>query len=380
MGEAIIDRAVQQHRSARWVIPEDFISRAHFDRVLQKLDMQSSPGYPYCVRIPVNAHLFGVNADGEKDPDAVERVWEAVQHRLGKLLDGEEDCDPIRLFIKPEPLKEKKLTEHRYRIISSVSIVDQIIDHLLFDDMNETMYANWHNVPSMVGWSPFVGGWKVMPKLKWLAIDKSSWDWTVHKWILDQCLELRTRLCDNMNAAWLKLARARYHLLYDNPVLVTSGGVLLRQKTPGVMKSGCVNTIADNSIAQYLLDLRVCFEIGLTPGYLMSMGDDTLQQKPRDLQKYLDALSSFCIVKQATEANEFAGMLFNGRNVEPLYHGKHACTILHAKPEILEELADAYTLLYHRSKFRNWFENLFTAMGIDFHPRWKRDAIYDGED
>lgn len=379
----LIIKAAEEHQTVRWRIREDFLQRSHFEEVVKSLDMNSSPGYPYLLSYPVNKDWFKYK-DGVFDEGRLDLTWSLVLARVNKLLGSVQDQDHVRLFIKPEPLKEKKLKEHRYRLISSVSLIDQIIDHMLFDDMNQLMYDNCLSVPSKVGWSQFKGGWKFMPRNPWLAVDKSSWDWTVKNWMIDLVFRFRIALCQNFDTEigrkWYDLAFMRYSMMYSSATFITSGGLVLKQKFPGVMKSGCVNTIADNSIMQYLLHLRACHEIGETPGVIMTMGDDTLQEDIPRRKEYLDKLSEFCIVKQAVIGNEFAGALFKGYQVEPLYCGKHAYTLLHAHPDVMEQLSNSYLLLYHRSHYRNWFELLFREMGLECVTREQRDQIYDGDE
>lgn len=180
--------------SCKWDLPEDFISFEHFTRSVNSLDWQSSPGYPYMLKAPTNEIFLGVK-DGVPDPDKLQFLWELVRSRLEKLACGEDECDYIRLFVKAEPLKPKKVANQEYRIISSVSLVDQIIDHMLFDGMNDVMVDNWHSQPSKAGWSAYTGGWKVVPQNKVMALDKKSWDWSVNIWLFDMVFELRQRLC-----------------------------------------------------------------------------------------------------------------------------------------------------------------------------------------
>lgn len=357
--------------NASWRIPDDFMQYSHYCRAVSKLDWTSSPGYPYMRRAPSNGILFGVK-EGVPNPVIVEQFWELVQMRI---KDG--DSDPIRLFVKPEPHKLKKLEDGRYRLISSVSVLDQIIDHMLFADANDALIANWLEVPSKIGWSPVWGGWRVIPS-GWMALDKSSWDWTVQLWLVELVLELRYELCENATEEWLRLAIWRYQQLYCNPHMITSGGLVLRQETPGVMKSGCVNTISDNSFMQCLLHVRVCLEIDVVPGSLFCMGDDTLQEIPDKVDAYLDKLNEYARVKPPVYGSEFAGFRFQGRNIEPLYKGKHAFTLLHVNTEVLQQISDSYLLLYHRSIYRNLMEDVFLEMGQEVVPRWKRDLIYDG--
>ncbi|APG75811.1 hypothetical protein 2 [Hubei sobemo-like virus 19] len=311
------------------------------------------------------------------DPQKIDRMWEIVRQKLGGS-----GPDPIKIFVKPEPHSLKKISLKRYRLISSVSLADQLIDHMLFGEMNDKLIAGWPYLPSKVGWSFIGGGWKAMPKGgSWLAIDKSSWDWTVRPWLFDLVLEARLGLCrtrGEVRDRWSKLAVMRYQQLFGNPIFITSGGFLLKQKRPGVQKSGCVNTISDNSMMQSLLHIRVCLETNQPIGVLFSMGDDTLQQAPPLLDEYLATLSKYCIVKQAGDEVEFAGFRFDGMLVEPVYHGKHAYNLLHADPNVLTDLSKAYPLLYHRSSNREWFRNLF----LDWHGEVPSldylDCIYDG--
>lgn len=369
----IMDSLVQIYGEAKWELPADFMEKSHFERVVRtRLDWNSSPGYPYLRRAPTNRILFKVE-DGEPDQSQVDRLWQALQMRLINR-----DSDYIRLFIKPEPHKLKKLEQMRYRLISSVSVLDQIIDHMLFGDMNDKLIENWPMLPNRPGWSQLVGGWRAMPVETWLATDKSGWDWSAQGWLFETVLELRMRLCTNVTPEWIDLATWRYRQLFGNPSFITSGGLVLRQRRPGVQKSGCVNTISDNSMMQVILHLRVCRTLGIPPGPLLTMGDDVLQQAPDRENDYLDMLNQFCHVKQAAHVNEFAGFRFQGKSVEPLYKGKHAFALLHLNEEYLPQLCDSYVLLYHRSAYRDYIRRLFQEMGLEVRPLEWFDAVYDG--
>lgn len=371
--QAIRSYLAAMFHTATWSIPSDFMERSHYERVLKRLDWTSSPGYPYMRSGPTNGDLFRV-VDGIPDPARVEHFWQIVQQQI---LTG--NADPIRLFVKAEPHKLAKIENGRYRLISSVSVVDQLIDHMLFGDFNQVLIDECVFIPSKAGWSQYGGGWRMMPREPWMALDKSSWDWTVHGWLVDMVLAFRAQQCNNMHDRWMQLARWRYERLFGDPVFVTSGGLLLRQKQPGVMKSGCVNTISDNSIMQVILHLRVSYEMGVEPGPIYTMGDDTLQAPVERLDDYMRAISQFSIVKEMTLENEFAGCRFHGRRVEPLYRGKHAFNLLHLNGDYVQQIADSYVLLYHRSAYRDLIEDLFLSMGQKFLTREQRDAIYDGE-
>lgn len=360
----------KMYANSRWEIPEDFLGRSHFDRtIMESIQWQSSPGYPYLLRGNTNEKFFGP-VGSEKFQQVCNELWSIVQFRL---RGGEPDY--IRLFIKSEPLKLKKLENFKYRLISSVSIVDQIIDSMLFLPMNSKLIENCMDVPNKAGWSPYCGGWRAIPVEKWTAIDKSAWDWSVRIWLLEMELDLRVRLCLNINDEWKQLAYRRYKEMFVNPTYINSGGFVFRQRNPGVMKSGCVNTISTNSNMQTILHVITCVKLGRDVPALYTMGDDTLQAGLCDKQ-YLEELQLHCIVKHAIQGNEFAGFRFC-RTVEPLYKGKHAYQLLHIEPKFMAETIESYVLLYHRSVMRNWFEKLANDLKVPIMTREMRDLIWD---
>lgn len=368
----IMDRLEKLYADAAWQIPDDFMTYEHFKRAVARLDMTSSPGYPYLRRATNNGAFFQAK-DGVFPEERLEEIWEMVKLKIRDRKD-----DPIRLFIKPEPHKDKKIQQQRYRLISSVSVLDQIIDSMLFGEMNETVIDNCMTVPCKGGWSVFEGGWKVVPTRGVISLDKSGWDWSVLPWLFELELQLRVRLCKNINADWLELARWRYKALFVNPTFITSGGRRLRQLNPGVMKSGCFNTLVTNSIMQHILHLRVCAELDLWPSWLWSLGDDTLQEDMPERESYLAAISQFCHVKHCIEGAEFAGMRFRaGGVVEPLYRGKHSFQLLHMDRRFARETSESYALLYHRSTYKGTVEQMLSPL-LSSDREDDRDIIWDG--
>lgn len=357
----------------KWAIPDDFLTENHFRRVVMSgIVWNSSPGYPYKRIAGDNAGFFGA-VNGIPNPDRMRLIWQMVQDRLVNR-----DCDPIYLFIKQEPLPARKID--RKRLISSVSVIDQIIDHMLFDGFNDAVVANAADGAIKVGWTPHSGGWKLMPR-KGHSIDKSTWDWTMMPWLINLCLRVRELTClpSPHFDLWLELATWRYGCLFNNPLFVEPGGKLFRQRRPGVMKSGSVVTIIDNSIAQLLLHLRVLDILELdNDGWFWAMGDDTRQKFIANLKRYLEVLSRFCRVRSVTEECEFAGFRFSPGKLEPLYQAKHAYILLHADPKVELDLVQAYSLLYHRSDHRDAVRKLVSHFG-DPPPLIVLDEIVDGD-
>lgn len=359
-------------RGSGCVRGEEVVSDDRIRAAILRLDWSSSPGYPYCLIHSSNRTMFGVDDKGEPDPRICSVITQQVRERI-----AERSCDPIRLFIKPEPHTVRKLVDGRYRLISSVSVIDQLVDHCLFGDLNDRIVENFLHLPSRVGWAPFGGGWAWVPRRKVMAIDKSSWDWTVSPWILQACKEVRMMLEDG-DELYQDLVSWRYQSLFDRPVFVTSGGILLRQSEPGAMKSGCVNTIVDNSIMQVILHEYVCLQMKIIPGRIWAMGDDTLQEIPERVHDYLRLLSKHCIVKQVLQKSEFCGFEFHGDLVEPVYFGKHAFNLLHHLDSVAGDLTRSYSLLYHRSTRKGFFADALRQMGYYLPDRVWLDELWDG--
>jgi hypothetical protein len=372
--DQIINKVVALLQPAQWRVPSDFMTYQHYQRVVETIDMTSSPGYPYLLNYPTNASMFNYK-EGVYDQNRIEQVWSMV---LAQIVNRR--VDPIRLFIKPEPHSRRKMELGRYRLISSVSVIDQIIDAMLFGEMNAAIIDNWLYTPVRVGWSPLNGGWRCMPYMtEQIAIDKSSWDWTAQGWLFDTVLQIRTRLCQTNTEKWLELASWRYKALFQQPWFVTSRGLLLQQKSPGVMKSGCFNTLIDNSIMQLILHTRCMIRMGKPIGNILVMGDDTLQDAlyGDELDRYISILSECSIVKAHEYKLEFCGFSFHvSGNVEPVYRGKHAYKILYMNEKIASEMADSYALLYHRSKYRSLIRSLFERMGLRLRSETEAELIY----
>lgn len=380
LDENLISEAVHQtiysFAEAQWEIPEDFMLYSHFERVVRELDWNSSPGYPYLLQYSTNRQLFQVE-DGEPSLAAKLMVWELVNKRLELL-----DADPVRLFVKPEPHKLEKISTGRLRLISSVSVVDQILDHMIFGEMNQQITDNYMELPSKVGWSPYGGGWKIVPAGRMVATDKKAWDWTVKEWLVQAELRVRSGLCKTRGwrkELWLKLAAWRYRKLFIENIFVTSGGHFLRQLRAGIMKSGCVNTIHTNSIMQFILHIICCLLTNQIPRAFWSMGDDVLQALLEDMKAYLRAMSKYCLLKPACSKTEFAGNEFKpGGVVEPLYHSKHCFNLLHVDPSLKREMTYAYSLLYHRSSKSEMVNKILNQLGLVPEPEFL-SSIFDGQ-
>jgi hypothetical protein len=199
-------------------------------------------------------------------------------------------CDPIKIFVKNEPHSNSKLSEGRVRLISCVSMVDEIIERILCGRQNKAEIFNWRKCPSKPGIGLTTDAqneefWKfVSDKLEELAdSDVSGWDWCFKFWMLQLDVEARIALAgahSDSDFAWC--IRNRFYCL-ASAVFVLPNGQMVEQLTLGVMKSGSYVTSSTNSRGRVF----VAWLIGCAWAY--AAGDDCLEDFQNDAEaKYAE--------------------------------------------------------------------------------------------
>lgn len=225
----------------------------HPIRIVSKvldLNMDGSPGYPLCRDYTTNREIV--------ERKGVFFLVNLVRERVEKFrLTGFYDDDCIRYFIKAEAHVWAKVEQGRYRLIASVSVVDQLIDSLLFDDMLDAEVKASRYTPIKNGRSFLYGGLDDMFKsMGWNSNtevcfkDVSAWDWHVRDWMYDLYYETTLRLCNNWpsnpNNLYTALMRERLMcLMYAK--CMTSDGTQYQQLLPGTVRSGSKITLSQNT-------------------------------------------------------------------------------------------------------------------------------------
>lgn len=269
-----------------------------------EIKMDSSPGLPLMKYGKTNKEIF------EKHLDLVITM---VNHRLHALL-GIEDfkiaefenylrmgaVDPIRVFIKNEPHKRKKIEEKRLRLISSISLIDQIIDRMLFGLQNDVEIDRWRDLPSKGG-----AGLSTDEQAAELAAnvvsrlgfpfetnDVKAWDWRYKMWMYQISLARRfvcwgynceialmmakSRTNLHLFPIAVRLAILRMNFLAFN-VFVTSDGLIIAPGCQGIQKSGSLGTLSDNCFARACLN----FIVRGKGAEANTMGDDSTERSHR---------------------------------------------------------------------------------------------------
>lgn len=204
-------------------------------------------------------------------------------------------CDPVRLFVKQEPHTKKKLDEGRYRLISSVSVVDQLIERLMFGPQNRLEIQRWRNIPSKPGmglsmeeqvrsiWSELETYHSRCPAAE---ADISGFDWSVQDWELWADLAMRIQL-GNFGPKLQRAAKSRFYC-FMNSVFQLSDGTLIAQGLPGLMKSGSYCTSSTNSRIRCLMA-----ELIGSP-WCIAMGDDSVEGYVPRAKELYSAMGHSC--------------------------------------------------------------------------------------
>jgi len=187
-------------------------------------------------------------------------------------------CDPVRLFVKQEPHLQEKILSGRFRLICSVSLIDQVVERVLFGVQNRFEIASWKSVPSKPGMGLDDKGIEaimaeVRPHLKNAPVqmDISGWDWSVQSWEQDAEAEMRIRLSDlKWDSRYARAIRARM-AVSGLSVFVLSDGRMISQVKRGVMKSGQYITSSSNS------RIRILASKITKATWATAMGDDSLE-------------------------------------------------------------------------------------------------------
>lgn len=344
--EDVLHRLEELYTDARRHLPNDWNSRRRFDLVLHRLDRQSSPGWPLCREAStIGAWLFGDNL--VPIPFKADLLWRMVQD----VFDGNYDHH-FKIFIKMEAHTKKKAEEGRWRLIMASSLPVQIAWHMAIGHLEQSLLEQSGRHPSAYGQVYTAGGWKQflhrvrVKRLNW-CIDKSAWDWNSPGWVYQVCRELRKRLTVNSNDEWEKILDWLYADAYENSKVILSSGDVYQQEIPGLMKSGLVCTISDNSFAQVAMHVAAELILRTGPTNIEATGDDTIQEEQKDPTAYLGTLQALgCIVKEAERGVHFMGFSITSAGIEPMYVGKHIANLKYQVDCYLAQTLEAYCCMY----------------------------------
>lgn len=328
---------------------------------IDEIDPTSIPGC--CVLSAygsVNRDVLKITLDSHGnrvyDPTRLEMVKQLALRRFTDLLDNELQADPLKVFVKQEPHKETKLLDGRYRLITGVSLIDTIVDRIIFGELIRTAAkpTNTLRTPCAVGWAPNKGGWRwiSMHYRNGFSIDRTAWDWTVNEWMVQMWETFILNLCPGHPLWWRQMVKNRFILLFYIARYSFPDGQLIAQANPGIMKSGCLLTLILNSVGQTILHVLVQFRLNKNPleNMPLCMGDDTLQPIFPYRNEYAAELSKFALLKEAETTYgyaEFVGFIFTSNGYFPSYWKKHLFQLRHLDQTVMRETLLSYQMLWY---------------------------------
>lgn len=233
------------------------------------------------------------------------RIEEAAIERIRLLASAEEMpscpqdlleqgfCDPIRVFVKGEPHSIAKAKEGRFRLIFSVSVVDQMVERYFAQIQGKREVSQWQSLPSLIGIGFDQRHIKAMRNSKtWFHEDEeiiesdiSGWDWTVQECELRAEAEMRVRLIEECPPTLARLIHNRMHCILKKVMVFSDGTAAIGPI--GVQPSGSYLTSSGNSRMRAMLSLRARYDLGFTTDELRTtvvkcVGDDSLESSDCD--------------------------------------------------------------------------------------------------
>lgn len=203
---------------------------------------------------------------------------------IGLILKGIQD--PIYTFIKDEPHKREKLEKSRYRIISGVSIVDNLIERVLYTKQNKLEIELNEYISCKPGMGLHDDGKKALfgyfekcaIQQALCSTDMSAWDWSVDEHLLDA--ETDYRLCTGTKTGGWALLVRRQSKAMQRKVFQLPSGEMFEQTHPCIQASGRFNTSSGNSHMRRILKTWCHVLLGKDFGGVdegCEMGDDALE-------------------------------------------------------------------------------------------------------
>jgi hypothetical protein len=255
-------------------------------KAAQQVALDSTPGFP-CSRI-ANTNKAVLESHGDAIVDkAVERLFkillEDVPASAEEIL-REDWHDPCTPFIKREPHPSRKSVDGKWRIVSCLSIVDQLVERVILsraifsiklkypysdvvigigftDQMNEEFHSR---VRQRIG--PDV-----------TSTDISGWDRVLGATWLQEAAESVIRSEQSKSPNWQRAVRNHAYMMVRPSFIIPNGtnSLIVTRIRPGGQISGGYQTTAYNGLA------RVDVSNVAGSDICIAAGDDALESFPR---------------------------------------------------------------------------------------------------
>lgn len=302
-----------------------------------QIKLQSRPGVPMCAAQPTNAEVL--NKDRQFLIDCVyERLTLLAFFQPpedAREIVEEGFADPVKLFVKNEPHSQKKKKSNRWRLISSVSLIDQVVERILCGPQNRVEIDRHLEIPSQPGMGATdedlkntyekVRKMSEEPDFGDLAeADVTGFDWSVQPWEHAFEAQIRADLYDLPEEHVMRrMLAARAHCLV-HACFVNTNGEILELEFPGIQLSGSYNTSSSNSRLRYVMAMLVGSSDAIT------MGDDCVEKWVENaMEKYRSFGHPLKMYIRCKKGFEFCSQRYADGSAEPLNFGKTFYRFLH---------------------------------------------------
>jgi len=263
------------------LLGEEVLAAAVWERLVL-LD-QSEVGDWFLSGNATETHIQLALGEDPLDPESIPAAWRLVDVGL---------TGPIRLFVKNEPHSAAKAAEQRWRLISSVEVVDQVVERFLHWEQNELEIMSWRTLPVKAGMGlddkslgDLIANVREFKYPK--CTDASGWDWCVQYSEYRQFVLHRLKLAERAQRArnllpglfvrgFMARVMAARALCLMTAAFVLSDGHVFVQTDPGIQKSGSFCTASSNSYMRWSLARMV------GAAHAICMGDDAIEEGSGD--------------------------------------------------------------------------------------------------
>jgi len=353
-------------------------SRVNWSRVRETIEARlwlevkpkSSPGVPFMHVADSNFKLREKHSSW---------IVSAVMARLKKLVRVNPEvlhcanpvelvqggyCDPIKLFVKNEFHDlETKIKTGRVRLISSVSLVDQIVERILCTSQNKAEKMVWRQIPSKcgIGFSDPDNNYmweSVSAKGQNAESDISGFDWSVayHELLADARMRVELAGADT-KGCFARALYARVRCL-SCAVFHLPNGQMVAQSMPGLQKSGSYNTSPTNS------RIRVLMAVLVGARWAIAAGDDCVEEYVEGAQALYTKLGRICKYYEAGDSKtfRFCSREYKATGSQPLGWLKGLANLLQSKDQSIM-LYDDFRREYADSIHFEWCVYVLEAAG-----------------
>jgi hypothetical protein len=339
-----LQRAVSKAVKTRYVLqhaPSDLETQtvrsieSNLYRYVSTVNGSKNPGYPYNLRYSTN-HEVLENEYAELKRTCAQRLYMwlnlsdeefevMVETPMLFVINGY--VDPSSVFIKDEPHPRRKVQDKRYRCITPVSLVDQVCEAYLFDEMAQCLKGDLLHSGSAIGLGAteedfallkgFVKEEETVTSCNVVSDDVSGFDGLHTEQMLEathqhdkQTFKCAKGKCKNFWRAqkrWVQV-RARSTTVFHEEIFM--------KYFTGMIDSGSRDTSRRNTTLRIIYGWLILGRAGVKRGKVVAHGDDALTFGVKDIQAYKKAAEEIGIalrdVRQSPDSTfEFCSRLYD---------------------------------------------------------------------